>query len=281
MIVLYLSPLTATGILFSRQSIIDTNPAYTDMYIKYPYDQPLDAPERTLWHRKLIQQKKFLRKLYEQWYQEFIREIPNLPNDTFIELGSGGGFFKKLEPRVLCTDILELPDNDMTFSALEMPLDDHSVGGIFMVDTLHHIPDMHRFFQEVARVLARGGKMIMIEPANTLWGRFIYKNFHHEPCDPKGGWTLPPTGPLSGANGALPWIVFERDHQIFTEQYPQLSLETISYRNPLLYLLSGGVSYRQLLPDFFYPMIKQLDHWLPRISKQFAMFELVKVVRTK
>lgn len=249
------------------------------MKIKYNIEHPLDSPERTLYHKEIILHKKFLKKLYEQWYNEFSKEIKNLPNNTLIELGSGGGFLKEIIPNIVCTDILELSTNDMTFSALNMPFDDQSVGGIFMVDTMHHIPDMEQFLCETNRVLAKNGKMIMIEPANSMWGRFIYKNFHHEPFDTKGNWTIPSKGPLSGANGALPWIVFERDRHLFNAKFPNLKVETINYRNPLLYLLSGGVSYRQLLPDFMFPIINKIDFLLPRLSKQISMFQLIKITR--
>jgi len=249
------------------------------MEIKYSIDYPLDSPERTMFHRDIIMQKKFLRKLYEQWYQEFSKEIKNLPNEVCIELGSGGGFLKELEPKVICSDILELSTNDMTFSALEMPFKDNSVGGIFMIDTMHHIPDIEQFLNEVNRVLVKGGKVIMIEPANTLWGRFIYKNFHHEPFDVNGGWTFPEKGPLSGANGALPWIVFGRDRKLFEKKFPNLSLEKISYRNPLMYLLSGGILFRQLLPDFMFPVVHQVDKLLPRLSRQISMFQLIKITK--
>ena len=249
------------------------------MKIKYDIDYPLDSPERTMYHREIILRKYFLRKLYEQWYHEFIKEIKNLPNELFIELGSGGGFLKELEPKVICTDILKLSTNDMTFSALDMPFSDSSVGGIFMIDTLHHIPDIEKFLDEANRVLAKNGKMIMIEPANSLWGRFIYKNFHHEPFDINGGWTFPEKGPLSGANGALPWIVFERDKLIFKNKYPNFVLETINFRNPLLYLTSGGISFRQLLPDFMFPIVAKIDQLLPKVSKQFSMFQLIKITK--
>ena len=247
------------------------------MKIRYDIEYPLDSPERTLHHGEIILQKKFLRKLYEQWYAEFLCEIPRLPNDTYIELGSGGGFLKELDPKMICSDILDLPSNDLTFSALDMPFSTSSVGGIFMVDTMHHIPDMEKFLEEVSRVLVKNGKMIMIEPANSWWGRLIYKNFHHEPFEPKGGWTIPESGPLSGANGALPWIVFERDKLKFQEKFPNLKIETIQYRNPLLYLVSGGVSYRQLLPDFMFPVVNRIDNLLPKMLKQLSMFQLIKI----
>jgi SAM-dependent methyltransferase len=249
------------------------------MKIKYTSEHPLDSPERTLYHREIILRKKFLKKLYEQWYSEFISQIKNLPNQTYIELGSGGGFLKSLEPQIICTDLLDLPTNDMTFSALEMPFNDNSVGGIFMVDTFHHIPDIEKFLHEVNRVLVHNGKMIMIEPANSLWGRFIFKNFHHEPFDVNGGWKIPEKGPLTGANGALPWIVFERDRKKFEEKFPNLKIESISFRNPFTYLISGGVSYRQLLPDFMFPVVNMIDNITPKISRQISMFQLIKISR--
>lgn len=251
------------------------------MKIKYNSDLPLDSPERTMEHKEIILQKKFLKKLYDQWYAEFAKEMKNLPDGKIIELGAGGGFLKQVIPEMMCTDILDLPTNDMTFSALEMPFNDGEVAGIFMVDTLHHIPDMGKFFREAQRVLADHGKMIMIEPANTLWGKFIYKNFHHEPFDPKGGWTIPSTGPLSAANGALPWIVFERDRNKFLEIFSNMHIEPIRFRNPLIYLLSGGVSFRQLLPDFTYPVVRLFDQLLPRISKQLSMFQVIKIIKIK
>lgn len=249
------------------------------MKFKYTIEEDLDSPERTLLHREIILRKKFLKKLYDQWYNEFLKELDKLPNDTIIELGSGGGFLKELIPQIICTDILELPSNDMTFSALDMPFEDNTVGGIFMVDTMHHIPDMEQFLKEANRVLAKGGKIIMIEPSNTLWGRFIYQNFHHEPFDPKGSWQIPASGPMSIANGALPWIVFERDVLEFKEKFPNFELEKISYRNPFLYLLSGGVSYRQLLPNFTYQLVNALDSILPKIYKHASMFQLIKITK--
>jgi SAM-dependent methyltransferase len=248
---------------------------------KYQTDLPLDSPERTLFHRQIIIQKRCLRTLYEEWYSVFSKEIPSLPNDVFIELGSGGGFFKQLEPKAICSDIIDLPTNDITFSALEMPFGEHSVGGIFMVDTMHHIPDSDLFLKEVDRVLEVGGKMVMIEPANSWWGRFIFKNFHHEPFIPDGGWSIPSTGPLSGANGALPWIVFVRDNELFQQKFPGLIIDSIQYINPLSYLMTGGVSRKQFLPDFLFPVLRFADKILPAISKQLSMFMVVKIRKTQ
>ena len=245
----------------------------------YSTEYLLDTPERTIRHGEIIRGKKCLKDIYADWYSLFIEEMRHLPRGPVLELGSGGGFLKDLAPSVICSDILHLATNDITFSALEMPFADNSISGIFMIDTMHHIPDSERFLRQAARILAKNGKMVMIEPANSLWGRFIYKNFHHEPFDTKGDWTIPPSGPLSGANGALPWIVFERDNEQFRRKYPELLIEEIEYKYPLIYLLSGGVSRMQFLPDCIFPAIKFFDKLLAGFSAQLSMFMVIKITR--
>ncbi|MFA9453701.1 MAG: class I SAM-dependent methyltransferase [Candidatus Aminicenantaceae bacterium] len=194
-----------------------------------------------------------------------------------IELGSGGGFFKDFVPRVICSDVLDLPGNDITFSALDMPFVDASVSGIFMLNTFHHISDIDRFLNEAERVLKNYGIILMIEPANSGWGRYIYRNFHNEPFEPSGNWTIPDGGPMSGANGALPWIVFEKDKTVFTDTYPSFEILEINYHTPLLYLLSGGVSCRQLVPGFSYGFFHLFDRWMSGISSQLSMFMTIKI----
>ncbi|OQX97557.1 MAG: SAM-dependent methyltransferase, partial [Bacteroidetes bacterium 4572_117] len=215
------------------------------MPLKYKFKHTIDSPERTMQHREIIKNKLFLRKLYMQWYTEFSKEIKKKPSGFFIELGSGGGFFKDIEPKVICSDLLPLPTNDLSFSALDMPFENNSVDGIFMIDTFHHIPDSEKFLEEARRILKKGAKIIMIEPANSFWGRFIYKNFHHEPFYPEGDWKFPTNGPLSGANGALPWIVFERDSKKFNKIFPEFNIDMVKYHSPFRYLISGGVSFKQ------------------------------------
>jgi SAM-dependent methyltransferase len=245
--------------------------------LRYNIDLPLDSPERTLLHREIIMRKTFLKKLYSKWYSSMVKELQGLPQGQIVELGSGGGFFKEFVPDAICSDILDLPGNDMTFSALDMPFEDGSVSAIFMVDTFHHIPDSTRFLEEAKRVFKPGGLLMMIEPANSWWGRFIYRNFHHEPFDPSGEWTFPLSGPMSGANGALPWIVFERDQALFSKRFPSFKIDGIFYHTPLLYLLSGGVSFRQLVPAFSYGAVELPDRILSRLFKGFSMFVTIRI----
>jgi hypothetical protein len=90
-------------------------------WLKYNFEHHIDSVERTLEHLKLIKNKSFLRRIYLDWYNWFLKIIPGLPDGKIIELGSGGGFLKELAPEVICSDIIDLPHIDMRFSALKMP----------------------------------------------------------------------------------------------------------------------------------------------------------------
>ena len=184
----------------------------------------LDDTSATVLHAEIIQQKRFLKKLYFDFYRRLKLSINNdiLDQGKIIELGSGGGFIKDVIPNALTSEVLHIPSVDLIFSATLMPFEDASVDAIVMIDVLHHIADVKAFFREAVRCLKPGGRVAMIEPANTVWGRFIYQNFHHEAFDPKAEWAFESQGPLSTANGALPWIVFHRDREVFEKEFPKL-----------------------------------------------------------
>ncbi|MBN2523495.1 MAG: methyltransferase domain-containing protein [Bacteroidales bacterium] len=247
--------------------------------LKYKTKYDLDSSERTLFHREIILNKPFLKKIYVEWYRTLVQEIRSVPDGKVVELGSGGGFLKNIVPSVITSDIIPLPHTDLTFSALQMPFQDSEVSVLFLLDTFHHIPDANQFLKESDRVLKKGGKIVMIEPANSAWGRFIYKNFHHEPFDENGEWTIPGTGPMSGANGALPWIVFRRDVSLFADRFPDLKIESITYHTPLRYLLSGGVAYKAPFPGWSFGFFTLLDRVLLSLSQELSMFMTIRIVK--
>jgi SAM-dependent methyltransferase len=173
-----------------------------------------------------------------------------------------------------------LPNLDKVFSALDMPFEETSVDAFFMFDVLHHVIDPEAFFKEALRCLKPSGKIVMIEPANTLWARFIYRNFHHELFDPQAQWHLEEVGPLSHGNGAMPWIIFSRDRRIFEKEFPELRIIRIRNHTPLRYLISGGLSLRQLLPSFTYPFIKAIEYILSPINNFLGMFQTIELEKT-
>ena len=237
----------------------------------------IDDPATTLLHSKIIQNKKFLKKIYIDFYKQFLCAIENPTSKTLVELGSGGGFIKEIIPNVITSDVIKLPNVDMSFSAEQMPFENESVDAFFMIDVLHHIPNPKMFFAQAQRCLKENGKIIMIEPANTLWGRFMCKNFHHESFDEKAGWQLESTGPLSGANGAVPWIIFNKDRKIFEDEFPNLKVLKISPHTPFRYLISGGLSFRQLLPSCCYDLVGGIEYVLKPFNKFIGMFQTIEL----
>ena len=235
----------------------------------------LDDPAVTLLHRDILRKKGFLRKLYTDFYRQFGTAVRQPAGKVLVELGSGGGFIKEVIPNVVTSDILRVAGVDKVFSATDMPFEDSSVDAFLMFDVLHHITEPKQFFSEAIRCLKPGGRVIMIEPANTPWARFIYKNFHHEGFDPKGSWGLTKAGPLSWANGALPWIIFVRDRETFEREYPQLKIVSLCNHTPILYLLSGGFTLRQLVPGGLYPVAKAVEYLLSPANNLLGMFMTV------
>ncbi|OQA10793.1 MAG: bifunctional 3-demethylubiquinone-9 3-methyltransferase/ 2-octaprenyl-6-hydroxy phenol methylase [Bacteroidetes bacterium ADurb.Bin397] len=235
----------------------------------------IDTPERTILHREIILKKRFLKKIYCEWYNHLRVYCGYTDSKKILEIGSGAGFIKEIMPYVLTSDIIKLPTCDTVIDCTNIPFEDNYFDSILMVDVLHHISNIDLFFLQAQAKLKPGGLIVMSEPWNCSWSRFIYKNFHHEPFDVNADWNIPEKGPLSGANGALPWIVFERDIDMFHTKFPKLKLKKIEYHTPTRYLLSGGVSYKQFVPDFLFPALSAFDNFFA--SKHFNMFAFITV----
>lgn len=242
----------------------------------------LDLPETSLEHRTIILSKPFLKRIYIDWYTQFKEYSQSLNvSGKVVEIGSGGGFLKDVYPAVITSDIMPLSVCDMQFSAQEMPFENDSLKAIFMLNVLHHIPDAAAFFSEAQRTLCKGGVIYMIEPATTWFSKFIYKNFHHEPFDETvAEWKFDSKGPLSDANGAIPWIVFQRDYKKFQKLFPELELVSFRHHTTFKYLLSGGLSKPNLVPYALFGLITLIEKMFSPLSARTALFQTI-IVRKK
>jgi len=237
----------------------------------------LDDPATTLLHSEIVRKKLFLRRLYIDFYKQFEKAVTEPEKRVLVELGSGGGFIKEVIDNVITSDILEVPNVDRVFSAINMPFEETSVDAFFMFDVLHHITDPRAFLTEALRCLKLNGKIVMIEPANTLWSSFIYKNFHHELFDTQASWELQEIGPVSHGNSAIPWIIFSRDRQVFEREFPSLRVVRIFNHTPLRYLLSGGLTWRQMVPSFMYSFIKAIEYIFSPLRNYLGMFQTIEL----
>jgi SAM-dependent methyltransferase len=244
----------------------------------------VDDPSITILRKKIIKKKKILKKIYEDWYKKIQINLPygllkSISKNKLdvIELGSGGGFFKEFYPNVITSDLFIIPEIDIIADACKLPFKDKSLDAIVMTNVFHHIRNVNTFLNEAIRCLRKNGCILMVEPWYSPWSEFIYKNFHSEPFDRLAKWELPLKGPLSTANQALPWIVFERDINIFQSKYSNLQIKKIELIMPLSYIISGGLSFSSLMPGFLYKFIRFIENF--NFLKKNSMFAFIKLIR--
>jgi SAM-dependent methyltransferase len=144
-----------------------------------------------------------------------------------------------------------------------------------MTNVFHHLHSPPLFLAEAERCVRPGGRLVMIEPWVTPWSRIIYHYLHHEFFGPEvEAWEIAEGGPLSGANGALPWIVFNRDGQRFKREFPNWDLSVTPWM-PFRYLVSGGVSMRPLMPGWTYGLWSAAEGVLRPWVRDMAMFAII------
>ncbi len=237
----------------------------------------LDDPATTELRRQIIASKPFLRAVYDEWYGLLAEKLPAIDGEV-LELGSGAGYCEQFIPGLITSDVFPFHGVRLVADALQLPFSDASLRAIVFTDVLHHMRDVRLFFAEASRCLQPGGRILMIEPWVSAWSRVIYKRFHHEPFRPEATeWSFPSTGPLSGANGALPWLVFVRDRHKFESDFPGLVIDEIRPFLPFRYLVSGGVGMRSLMPGWTHSAWKQLEQGLTNYMAKIAMFAFVSL----
>lgn len=232
-------------------------------FLQHPLTKGLDVddPETTRLRRQILHSKPFLCHLYREWYYKIAQALPS-GEGLVVELGSGAGFMKECIPQVLTTEVQEgLEGIDILLPKDgSLPFADGAVKALVMTDVLHHISTVRQFFIEATRVIRPGGVLLMVEPWVSPWSRFVYTTLHSEPFRPEATtWEFSCQGPLSGANGALPWILFQRDRVRFEQEFPQWTIKQIQPMMPLVYLLSGGLSLRSFAPGWLYGFCRRLE----------------------
>ena len=235
-------------------------------------NKSLDDPETVLIHRRNIMEKPFLKRVYLAHYADFIKvekSIEKRPGKS-IELGSGGGFLKTLLPSMITSDVHAFAHVDRQEFADHLTFGDEGLRAIYMTGVLHHLGKSREFFKEACRCLRDDGVIVMMEPHMSLFGRFFFKRLHHEANDENAlRWEFPQIGPLSAANTALPYIIFDRDKAIFQRDFPDLRVVSRRYHTFLTYALSGGVGYRFSAPGWTYPLVALLEKLLTPFMKTY------------
>lgn len=221
----------------------------------------VDGRDRLVVHSRMLARKRMLREVFTEFHHAFRRLDEKFisAQGLKIELGAGIAPIRDSYSDVLATDVVHGSHLDRVLDAEKMDLPDGSVRVIYGQNCFHHFPHPDKFFGELDRVLAPGGGAILLEPYYGLFATFLFKRlFKTEGFDKSfPSWETPAAGPMNGANQALSYIVFVRDRTDFERKHPTLKIVHQELcRNHMKYLLSGGLNFIQLLPDWMSPVVE-------------------------
>jgi SAM-dependent methyltransferase len=233
-------------------------------------------------HRRVWGQNRALRALNAELYARVASELPPPAVGRRVELGSGPGFAREFIPNLELTDLVRAPWHDREASAEALPFDGGSVGALVLFDVLHHLPSPRNFFEEAARVLVPGGRIVMCEPYISPVSYPVYRFFHEEPldlgADPlalHGG--SDPRDPFD-ANQAIPTLLFGRHQAAFVNAFPMLALQRVQYMSGFSCPASGGFSHGPFLPWALWSLLHRFEAALPSALMRWMAFRMLVVL---
>ena len=68
----------------------------------------IDDPRTTQLRLRIVRSKRFLRKIYEEWYRDIVAALPPCDGQV-LELGSGAGFLSEFIPGLITSEIFKTP----------------------------------------------------------------------------------------------------------------------------------------------------------------------------
>jgi SAM-dependent methyltransferase len=160
---------------------------------------------------------------------------------------------------------------------------DKSVSSLILLDVFHHLKYPGTALNEFRRVLSNKGRVIILDPAMGLLGRFVYGLFHHEPLglhepirwlapdgfDPESAYYF-----AAQANASRVFLGSE-----FKEELKSWTVLKREQLPEIAYLASGGFSKPQLYPSAALPVIRRLEKLLAIWPKLFATRLLVVLAK--
>src|SRR5574339_385780 len=221
------------------------------------------------WNRKPL-----LQILYGDFYRLIAQNLSSLPDKKVVELGSGLGNIKEFIPDCLRTDLFPNPWIDQVENAYRLSFADGSVSDLILTDVFHHLKYPGNALQEFHRVLHKGGRVIMLEPAVSLLGLIVYGVLHTKPIalTQESKWFAPRGWSAEdidyfAAQGNATRVFLGTRFRSELERWQKV--ETIRL-SALAYAASGGYSGPQLYPKSILLLIKGLEKILDLFPILFA-----------
>jgi len=212
--------------------------------------------------------------LYKEWYQLILDQLSE-SDGMNLELGCGASFINDIITSVKKSDVFLNENTDLKIDAMEVGLEfENKISNLILVNVFHHISNPELFLRSAEKSLLKGGRIIMIEPSNNVWSRFVYKLVGHEKFDTEQvNWEFQSRDPLLDSNQALSWIIFNRDYKRFKKLFPKLYILKKKSMMPLSYLLSGGHTHNTKVGKIFIKIIRKLERMF--FDNKFGIFDLI------
>lgn len=235
------------------------------------------AAEQHLARRRIWEAKYAIRACYAGWME---RLRPFIVAGRSFEVGAGSGHMKTLWPGLIESDVVATPYVDVVADGMRLPVADGCLGNLLVIDLLHHLRDPHAFFDEAARVLRPGGRVLAIEPHISPLSWLGYRLLHHEDIY-FGGYhrSSAKDDPWEG-NLALPNILFGREASTWPQRHPTLRILHRRRFSLLDFQMAGGFKpYAFVGRQRLYDLLLTLDRRLDPLGFLLAFRILVVIER--
>ncbi len=243
--------------------------------------------------------RPLLRLVYHDYFQAMAARFVECPGDSrrphgvVVEIGGGAGHFKSFYPGMIVTDLVPTEHIDLAADAMHLPFASGAVNNLVMQDVLHHIPFPLSFFTEASRILAPGGRIVMVEPFISVVSNVLYRLSHPEPVNMRARIFREPSD-ISGddpaaftgrgafdANQAIPTLLFFRYAGKFQRRFPNLMVRERKVHSMVVYPLSGGFSKPVLMPMAMVPAARALEQLLSPLANWMAFRMLVVLEKSQ
>jgi SAM-dependent methyltransferase len=228
---------------------------------------------------RLWEKKPLLREIYSGFYAQITRRIDRSIPGEILEIGSGIGNLKMHLADCVTSDLFQNPWLDRIENAYALSCADSSVSHLVLFDVWHHLEFPGTALREFHRVLRRGGRVILFEPAMGLLGRIVFGLFHHEPLGLGRPieWEAPADFSADkacyfAAQASASRIFVRGEH---ADKFAAWNVREVGQFPGLAYLGSGGFRGPQLYPRAMLPFLQWLDRLLVKMPRLFAARMLV------
>lgn len=211
--------------------------------------------------------------------------LSDLPQGLTVELGSGIGNIKEIIPDCIRTDLFDNPWIDRVESAYKLSFLSSSVANLLLMDVFHHLQYPGNALDEFYRVLIPGGRLIILEPCISLLGLIVYGGLHPEPLGLTRDivWYAPTADCLDrqsyyAAQGNASRIFTRPRFHRQLNKWHQIKKERFA---AMAYVLSGGYSKPQLLPDKALLFLAAFEELFSKAPFMFATRYLIVLEKKK